>query len=113
MAKGSATLEKANGVMEEFYMDGQERINYKAALKYERDYHSMMAWMERQGEKRGIQLGEQRGIQLGEQRGLQRGEQQGRRSEKLQTARKMKSNGLSVDMIMKCTGLTAEQIAEL
>ena len=101
MAKGSATLEKANRVMEEFYMDGQERINYKAALKYERDYHSMMAWMESQGEKRGIQLGEKRG--------LQRGEQQGR----LQTARKMKSNGLSLDMIMKCTGLTAEQIAEL
>ncbi len=93
MAKGSTTLEKANGVMEEFYMDGQERINYKAALKYERDYHSMMAWMESQGEKRG----------------LQRGEQQGR----LQTARKMKSNGLSLDMIMKCTGLTAEQIAKL
>ena len=101
MAKGSTTLEKANGVMEEFYMDGQERINYKAALKYERDYHSMMAWMESQGEKRGIQLGEKRGLQHGEQQG------------RLQTARKMKRNGLSLDMIMKCTGLTAEQIAKL
>ena len=97
MAKGSATLEKANRVMEEFYMDGQERINYKAALKYERDYHSMMAWMREEGEK------------IGEKRGLQ----QGRRSEKLQTARNMKVNGLSVEMIRKCTGLTAEQIAEL
>ena len=78
-------------------MDGQERINYKAALKYERDYHSMMAWMREEGEK------------IGEKRGLQ----QGRRSEKLQTARNMKVNGLSVEMIRKCTGLTAEQIAEL
>ena len=101
MAKGSATLEKANRVMEEFYMDGQERINYKAALKYERDYYSMMAWMREEGEK------------IGEKRGEKRGLQQGRRSEKLQTARNMKVNGLSVEMIRKWTGLTEEQIAEL
>ena len=101
MAKGSATLEKANGVMEEFYMDGQERINYKAALKYERDYHSMMAWMESQGEKRGLQLGEKRG--------LQRGEQQGR----MQTARNMKAKNFDAETIQEITGLTAEQIAKL
>ena len=92
MAKGSATLEKANRVMEEFYMDGQERINYKAALKYERDYHSMMAWMREEGEK------------IGEQRGEQR---------MLQTARNMKADGMPVPDIMKYTGLTAGQIAEL
>ena len=28
-------------------------------------------------------------------------------------ARKMKTNGLSTDMIIKCTGLTEEQIAAL
>ena len=50
-----------------------------------------------------------KGILIGEKRG----EQQGRRSEKPQTARNMKANGLSTDMIMKCTGLTVEQIAEL
>ena len=105
MAKGSATLEKANRVMEEFYMDGQERINYKAALKYERDYHSMMAWMREEGEK----IGERRG----EKRGLRRGEQQGHAQAMLQTARNMKADGMPISAIIKYTGLTSEQIAEL
>ncbi len=105
MAKGSATLEKANRVMEEFYMDGQERINYKAALKYERDYHSMMAWMREEGEK----IGEKRG----EKRGLRRGEQQGHAQAMLQAARNMKADGMPISAIIKYTGLTSEQIAEL
>ena len=105
MAKGSATLEKANRVMEEFYTDGQERINYKAALKYERDYHSMMAWMREEGEK----IGEKRG----EKRGLQRGQKQGHTQAMLQTAQNMKAKNFDAETIREITGLTAEQIAEL
>ena len=98
-------MQYANEVMNQFYADRKERWNYEAAVRYASDRATL--W--EAGVDKGILIGEKRG----EKRGLQRGEQQGRRSEKLQTARNMKVNGLSVEMIRKCTGLTAEQIAEL
>ncbi len=90
-------MQYANTVMNQFYADKKERLRYEAALRYESDRATL------------LEAGIDKGIRIGEQRGEKRGEQQGR----LQTARKMKSNGLSFDMIMKCTGLTAEQITKL
>ena len=81
--------------------DGQERINYKAALKYERDYHSMMTWMREEGEK------------IGEKRGIRRGEKQGHAQAMLETARNMKTKNFDTEMIREITGLMVEQIAEL
>ena len=99
--------------MNQFYADKKERLRYETALRYESDWATLLE----AGIDKGIRIsekrGEQCGIQLGEKRGLQRGEKQGRRSEKLQTARNMKADGLLIPAIMKYTGLTAEQIAEL
>ena len=97
LGRRNAVMQYANTVMNQFYADKKERLRYEAALRYESDRATL------------LEAGIDKGIRIGEQRGEKRGEQQGR----LQTARKMKSNGLSFDMIMKCTGLTAEQIAKL
>ena len=97
LGRRNTVMQYANTVMNQFYADKKERLRYEAALRYESDRATL------------LEAGIDKGIRIGEQRGEKRGEQQGR----LQTARKMKSNGLSFDMIMKCTGLTAEQITKL
>ena len=98
-------MQYANEVMNQFYADRQERLNYEAAVRYESDRATL--W--EAGVDKGILIGEKRG----EKRGLQQGQKQGHAQAMIQTARNMKVNGLSVEMIRKCTGLTAEQIAEL
>ena len=105
LGRRNAVMQYANEVMNQFYADKQERWNYEAAVRYASDRATL--W--EAGVDKGILIGEKRG----EKRGLQRGEQQGRRSEKLQTARNMKADGMPISAIVKYTGLTAEQIAEL
>ncbi len=105
LGRRNAVMQYANEVMNQFYADRKERWNYEAAVRYASDRATL--W--EAGVDKGILIGEKRG----EKRGLQRGEKQGRRSEKLQMARNMKADGMPISAIMKYTGLTTEQIAEL
>ncbi|HDH0770535.1 TPA: Rpn family recombination-promoting nuclease/putative transposase, partial [Klebsiella pneumoniae] len=61
------------------------------------------------GIEQGIQKGIQKGIQLGEQRGIEKGE----REASLKIARTMLANGLDRDAVMKMTGLTADDLAQI
>ena len=94
-------MQYANEVMNQFYADKQERLNYEAAVRYEADRAN--SW----------EAGLDKGIQIGEKRDLQRGEQQGRHHEKLQTAPNRKAKHFDVETIREITGLTEEEIAEL
>ena len=105
LGRRNAVMQYANEVMNQFYADKQERLNYEAAVRYESDRATL--W--EAGVDKGILIGEKRG----EKRGLRRGEQQGRRSEKIETARNMKAKNFDAETIREITGLTAEQIAEL
>ena len=98
-------MQYANEVMNQFYADKQERWNYEAAVRYASDRATL--W--EAGVDKGILIGEKRG----EKRGLQRGQKQGHTQAMLQTARNMKADGMPISAIVKYTGLTAEQIAEL
>jgi predicted transposase/invertase (TIGR01784 family) len=55
------------------------------------------------------QKGIEKGIQLGEQRGIEKGE----REASLKIARAMLANGLDRDSVMKMTGLTADDLAQI
>lgn len=85
LGRRNAIMQYANEVMNQFYADKKERLNYEAAFRYESDRATLL--------EAGIDIGEQRG--------------------KLQTARNMKADGIGVLSIMKYTGLTAKQIEEL
>ncbi|WP_411749821.1 Rpn family recombination-promoting nuclease/putative transposase, partial [Serratia marcescens] len=61
------------------------------------------------GIEQGIQKGIEQGIQLGEQRGIEKGE----REASLKIARTMLANGLDRDAVMKMTGLTADDLAQI
>ena len=53
------------------------------------------------------------GIAIGEKRGRAEGRTEGIAEGKIETARNMLKNGLSADLITKCTGISAQQISEL
>ena len=53
------------------------------------------------------------GIAIGEKRGRAEGMAIGIQQTQIETARNMLKNGLSADLITKCTGISAQQISEL
>jgi len=59
------------------------------------------------------QKGIEKGIQLGEQRGMEKGRHEGKLEGKLEVARTMLANGLDRDSVMKMTGLTADDLAQI
>ncbi len=61
------------------------------------------------GEKRGLELGEKRGLELGEKRGLELGEKRAKEMVALQ----LLSMKMSIDEIMKATGLSKTDIQKL
>ena len=63
----------------------------------------------REGYEEGIAIGEKKGIAIGEKRGMQQGVQQTR----IETARNMLKDGLPSDLIMKYTGISAQNLAKL
>ena len=60
-------------------------------------------------ERRGLKQGMEKGLQQGLQQGIQQGIQQ----TKIETARNFKANGVSIDIIAKCTGLSIEAVEAL
>ena len=66
-----------------------------------------------EGRAEGREEGLKEGREEGREEGLKEGREEGQQSEKLRAARKMKDDGMSVDLIAKYTGLTIEQIENL
>jgi len=66
-----------------------------------------------EGREEGREEGLKEGREEGREEGLKEGREEGQQSEKLRAARKMKDDGMSVDLIAKYTGLTIEQIENL
>ena len=61
----------------------------------------------------GRNEGRTEGIAIGEKRGRAEGMAIGIQQTQIETARNMLKVGLSVDLIKKCTGISAQQISEL
>ncbi|MEG2267801.1 MAG: Rpn family recombination-promoting nuclease/putative transposase, partial [Acinetobacter sp.] len=61
------------------------------------------------GIEQGIEQGIEKGIQLGEQRGIEKGE----REATLKIARTMLQNGLDRNTVMKMTGLSEDELAQI
>jgi len=67
--------------------------------------------------KEGLTLGEERGRIEGRNEGMALGEEkgrlEGRLEERRETARRMKTRGIGIDIIAEVTGLSREEIEEL
>jgi predicted transposase/invertase (TIGR01784 family) len=57
-----------------------------------------------------VEEGIKEGIKKGKEIGLQEGLQQGEFKAKIETAKKMKKEGLSLDLIIKITGLSKKDL---
>ena len=93
LAQENPAMAKANQVMDIFYLDEQERRRYEAAWEYESDRLSMISESERKG--------------------LERGLVEGSRQTRLETAKLMKKENLSLDLITKITGLSQAEVAAI
>lgn len=60
-------------------------------------------------EQKGIEKGIEQGIELGEQRGIEKGE----REATLKIASTMLQNGLDRNTVMKMTGLSENELAQI
>ena len=81
--------------------DRKERRQYEASQKEYWDYTSTMDTAYMKGEKKGIEIG------------LEKGRAEGRAEGIIETARKMKTDGLPCEVIAKYTGLTTSEISKL
>ncbi len=66
-----------------------------------------------EGLQKGIEQGMQEGLQQGIERGLQEGLEQGARSQKAETARRLREMGLPASQIARAVGLEEEALAAL
>ena len=65
--------------------------------------------LEQKGIEKDIEQGIEKGIELGEQRGIEKGE----REAPLKIARTMLQNGLDRNTVMKMTGLSEYELAQI
>ena len=94
-------------------MNKKERDKYEACLKVYRDNYNTWIYMKEQALKEGLEEGLAKGIAKGIEQGIEIGVNKGKKENSYDIARKMKQNGLSVDMIAECTGLSKSEIEKL
>ena len=64
-------------------------------------------------ETKGFKRGEEKGFKRGEEKGFKRGEEKGKKANQLESARRMKADGLDPKLIAKYTGLPETEIINL
>lgn len=83
----------------------EEDIEYERSLKAHRDYLACLHF----AQVNGMEIGKAEGLEQGIKQGIEQGIDMNR----ISTAKAAKAEGLGIDIIVKLTGLTPEQIAEL
>ena len=78
-------------------MDSQEKIKYLREMNTERDIRNQMQYQ----------------YDLGIEQGFDKGVEKGIEKEAMRMAGKFKSEGIDIDLIIRCSGLTREQIEKL
>ena len=85
--------------------DEKKRAQYEQDMYDERRFQGQMA----ASYKNGLEAG----IAEGREAGLAEGLEKGREEERLEMARKMLAEGIPVGVVVKCSGLSAEEISSL
>lgn len=84
----------------------EERLRYDQSLKHYRDSINVMRGAIMEGEEKGRTVG----FEKGRAEGRAEGEEIGNRSASLRIAQQLKLMGMTIQDIMKATGLTEEEI---
>ena len=93
-------------------MPSEWKDQYIKDMTTEIDKRAQLQYAERKGLEAGLEKGLEKGRAEGLEKGLEKGRAEGM-AEKMEAARKMKADGLAVEMICKYIGLSPEQVAAL
>lgn len=114
--KKNENVKKASEVLEQISQDEKERMHFLSRVIRQMDeqslYHSAIEEGLKDGKEQGMKQGLEQGIKQGLEQGLKQGLEQGREESKKETAKKMLEEGLSIDIIIKVTGLSKKEILE-
>lgn len=116
-----AVFDKLLEVADVANLSKEERVLYDEALKRYRDYKNTIDY----AEEKGIEKGMEKGIKIGEAKGLAKGLAKGKAEgraeglakgkaqEQRQIAANLKKQGVDIETIAQCTGLSVEEISQL
>lgn len=113
-----AFLEYVDGVMspDEFVQEIDEAIRNVKMQESERvrymTYTLKLKEERKIGHEAGFREGMEKGIEKGMEKGMEKGLQKGTQKGKLETALKMLRNGISMEIVLKCTNLPPSAIKE-
>ena len=82
-------------------------------MNTERDRRNQMQYQYDMGLEEGMEVGFDKGVERGIKIGIAQGIERGIEQESMRMARKMKAEGIAIDLIIKCSNLTREQIEKL
>ena len=101
---------RVNQIVEEDERRKNEEMRRKAAEEGMKE--GMTAGLEK-GVKKGRLEGLKEGIKEGMKEGLEKGLEKGEQKKQIEIARKMREDGISIDIIIKYTGLQSSDIENL
>ena len=82
-------------------MTDHERAVYEENLKVYRDWHATMEYAVEEAEEKGLK------------KGMEKGLEKGKTEEQRLIATKLKKQGVNIETIAQCTGLSVEEINRL
>ena len=94
-------------------MDEMSQREYLSHLMALRDERARMATATDRGLELGRTVGRAQGLEEGRAQGLEEGRAEGRAEQTLSIARAMKAEGVQLDTIQRCTGLSEAEIQAL
>lgn len=98
-------IKKAHNIYQEFTGNSKFREVYEARLKWQRDYEGRLNYEQKKAREEGLE----EGMEKGREEGMEKGRQE----EKVKTAIELLKLDMSIDMISKATGLSADIIEGL
>ncbi|QIH33813.1 hypothetical protein G6053_13380 [Sphingobacterium sp. DR205] len=98
----------------------EDQAMYDISLKRKWDAEVVRQWQieeqERkiaEGMEKGLAEGMEKGMEMGMEKGLEKGLAEGERKKSIEVARELKKEGAALELIIRCTKLTAEEIEKL
>lgn len=106
-------LQEARDKLDLMRMGRDEHILYDRYLMNRAILRNQMVTARGEGYLEGVDKGMTEGMAKGMSEGMAKGMAQGRAEERVETARKMKADGLPIEMIEKYSGMSADEIKAL
>ena len=91
----------------------QEMREYEASKMAYRDIKNSIDTAKQEGLAEGMEKGMELGMEKGMKKGMEKGMEKGMNQKALDIARNMLADGVDINLIMKYSGLTQEQIENL